>query len=110
MEAEINAAWQEKEETWRHLRAKTYNSNLRKAVKMAGTLFREVCKAAVLRVFWDFVRKLETRTREGGQADFYKNLKTINLEGKRGRSSAYVIDENGVLLRDVELIRERCVG
>ena len=32
---------------------------------------------------------------------------TMNLEGKRDRSSAYVKDENGVLLRDVELICER---
>ena len=33
----------------------------------------------------------------------------MNLEGKRDRSSAYVKDENGVLLRDVELVRERWV-
>ena len=33
----------------------------------------------------------------------------MNLEGKRDRSSAYVKDENGVLLKDVELIRERWV-
>ena len=33
----------------------------------------------------------------------------MNLEGKRDRSSAYVKDENGVFLRDVELIRERWV-
>ena len=33
----------------------------------------------------------------------------MNLEGKRDRSSAYVKDENGVLLRDVEFIRERWV-
>ena len=65
--------------------------------------------AAVLCFFWDFVRKLETRTREGNQAGFYKHLKTMNLEGKRDHSSAYVKDENGVLLRDVELIRERWV-
>ena len=38
-----------------------------------------------------------------------KHLKTTNLEGKRDRSSAYVKDEDGVLLRDVELIRERWV-
>ena len=41
------------------------------------------------------------------QAGFYKHLKTMNLEGKRDRSSAYVKDENGVLPRDVERIRER---
>ena len=33
----------------------------------------------------------------------------MNLEGRRDRSSAYVKDENGVLLSDVELIRERWV-
>ena len=63
----------------------------------------------MLSVVWDFVRKLEVRTREGDQAGFYEHLKTMNLEGKRHRSSAYVKDENGVLLRDVELIRERGV-
>ena len=33
----------------------------------------------------------------------------MNLEGKRDRRSAFVKDENGVLLRDVELIHERWV-
>ena len=33
----------------------------------------------------------------------------MNLEVKRDRISAYVKDENDVLLRDVELIRERWV-
>ena len=75
-------------------------------MKIAGKNLLKVRKAAVLSFFWDFVRKLETRTREGDQASFYKHLKTMNLEGKRDRSTAY---ENGVLLRDVELIRERWV-
>ena len=50
---------------------------------------RKVRKATVLSYFWDFVRKVKTRTREGDQAGFYKHLKTMNLEGKRYRSSAY---------------------
>ena len=50
-----------------------------------------------------------TRNRERDQTGFYKHLKTMNLEGKRDRSSAYVKYENGVLLRDVELMRERLV-
>ena len=86
-----------------------HSSNLRKAVKMAGKNLREVRIAAVLSFFWVFVRKLEIRNREGDQAGFYKHLTTMNLEGKRDRSSAYAKDENGVLLRDVELIRERWV-
>ena len=105
----MNAAWQQGEEARRHLRAEPHNGNFRKAVKMAGKNFRKVRKAAVLSFFWDFVRKLETRIREGDQAGFYKNLKTMNLEGKQDRSSAYVKDKNGVLPRDVELIRERWV-
>ena len=109
LEAEINAASQQKEEARRHLRAEPHNSNLRKAVKMAGKKLRKVRKAAVLSFVWDLVRKLETRTREGDKAGFYKYLKTINLEGKRDSSSAYVEDENGVLLTDVELIHERWV-
>ena len=109
VEAEMNAAWQQREEARRHLRAEPHNSNLGNAVKMAGKNLRKVRKAAVLSLFWDFVRKLETRIREGDQADFYKHLKTMNLEGKRDRSSAYVKDENGVLLRTVELIRKRWV-
>ena len=76
---------------------------------MAGKNLRKLHKAAVLSFFWDFVRKLETRTRKGDQAGFYKHLKTINLEEKRDRSSALFKDENGVPLRDVELICERWV-
>ena len=109
VEAEMNTAWQKREDARRHLRAEPRSSNLRKVVKMAGKNFRKVRKAAVLSFFWDFVRKLETRTREGDQAGFYKHLKTMNLEGKRDRSSAYVKDENAVFLRDVEFIRERWV-
>ena len=110
MEAETNAARQQREDARRHLRAEPHNSNLRKVVEMAGKNLRKVRKAAVLSFFWDFVRKLETRTREGDYAGFYKHLKMMNLEGKQAhRSSAYVKDENDVLLRDVELIRERSV-
>ena len=76
---------------------------------MAGKNIREVRKSAVLNIFWDFVRKLETRTREDDQAGFYKHIKTMNLEGKLDRSPAYVKKENDVLLRDIEPIRERWV-
>ena len=107
VEDEMNAARQQREEARRYLRVEPHNINLRKVVKMAGKNLRKVRKAAVLSFFWDFVRKLETRTREGDQAGFYKPLKTTNLKGKRDRSSAYVKDENGVFLRDAELTRER---
>ena len=39
VETEMNEAWQQREEARRHLRAEPPNSNLRKAVKMAGKNF-----------------------------------------------------------------------
>ena len=54
----------------------------------------------MLSFFWAHVRKLEERVRKGDLAGFYEHLKTIN-------SSQLIKDEDGNLLRDVELIRER---
>ena len=71
----MNAAWHQREEARRHLSAQSHGSNLRKAVKMAGKNLRKVRKTAVLSFVWDFVRKLETRTRKGDQAGFYKHFK-----------------------------------
>ena len=51
VEAKMNAAWQEREEARRHLRAEPHNSNLRKFVKMAVKNLRKVRKAAVLSFF-----------------------------------------------------------
>ena len=62
VEAEMNSACQQREEARRHLRAEPHIINLRKAVKMAEKKLRKVRKAAVLSFFWDFVRKLETRS------------------------------------------------
>ena len=51
VEGKTNAAWQQREEARRHLRAEPHNGNLRKAVKMAGKKLRKVRKAAVLSFF-----------------------------------------------------------
>ena len=109
VEAEMNAAWQRREDAKRHLSANTHNSNIRKSVKMAGHNLQKVCKAAALSFFWDCVHTLEARSREGDQAGFYNHLKTMNLGGKRDPSSAYINDGDILLLRDVQLIRERWI-
>ena len=67
VEAEMNTAWQQREEKRKRLRTEPHDSNLRKAVKMAGKNIRKVHKAAVFRFLWDFVRNskhaLEKATR-----------------------------------------------
>ena len=62
---------------------------------------------AVQRFFEDYVSQLEGRIREGDQFDCYKHLKGVNMEGKRTFNSRYIKDEEGRLLRDNALIRER---
>ena len=111
VEAEMNEAWQQREEARRPLCTEPHNRHLRKAIKMAGKNIRRVCNATVLRVFCPFVRKLETRVREGDQVGFYKqHLKTMkNMEGKRDRSSTSIEDEDSIRLRGIELIHERWV-
>ena len=99
VEAEMDAAWQQREEARSRLRAKPHNNNHRKTVKMPGKNLRKVCKAAVLSFFWAFVHKLETHFLKGDQAGLYKNLRAMNLEGKRDSSLAYMKDEHGRLLR-----------
>ena len=47
-EAEDHTSWQQREEARRHLRAEPHNSNLGKAVKIAGKNLWEACKAAVV--------------------------------------------------------------
>ena len=51
VEAEMNAAWQQREDARRHLRAEPHSSNLRKIVKMTGKKLRKVRKAVVLASF-----------------------------------------------------------
>ena len=99
---EINGAWQQREDARRCLRAESYKKKLRSVVKLAGKNLWKARKSAVLSVFWVFVRKLE-----GDQAGLYKHLKPMSLEGKRNRSLAHIKDEDGILEKRVELIRER---
>ena len=103
----MNATWQQREEASRSLRADPNNGILRKAVKVAGKNHEKVHKTAVMSFLWAHVRKLEARVREGDHAGFYRHPKTMNLEGKHYRSSQFIKDEHGSLLRDVELVRER---
>ena len=74
----MNAAWQQREEARRSLRADPNNGILRKAVEMAGKNLEKVRKTAVLSFFWVHVRKLEARVQEGDHASlFYRHLMSL---------------------------------
>ena len=101
--AALYMTWQQRKGARRRLRADPHSNNLGKAVNMDG---KNPKVRAVLSVFCAFVLKLGTLVQEGDQAGLYKHLQMINLEGKRYLSWAYVEDEDGILLTDVDLIRE----
>ena len=91
---------------------KTLNYSLDQQVKLYKLLF-----VRCLFGLQDFSTELplclrphtrDTRsTRRSGQP--LQASKTMSLEGKQDRSSAYIKDEDGVLLRDIELIHERWI-
>ena len=74
---------------------------------MNGKYLRKVRKAAVLSFlrnsFASSIHALEKATRPAS------TIIIRRMKVKRDRSSAFVKEENGVLLRDIKLIRERSV-
>ena len=83
--------------------------NLRKALKTAMKQVKRAWAEYVRRFFEEYVSQLEGRIGEGDQFGFSKHLKGIDVEGKRTFNSHYIRDEEGRLLWDMGLIRERWV-
>ena len=78
-------------------------------MKTATKQIKRARAGGVQRFFKEYVSQLEGCIREGDQFGFYKHLKGIDVEGKRTFNSLYIRDEEGRLLRDIGLIRERWV-
>ena len=86
-----------------------HDRGLRRALKATTNQLKRTRAAAVQRFFECYVSRLEGRIREGDQFGFYKHLKGMDVEEKRTFNSQYIKDEEGRLLRDNALIRERWV-
>ena len=78
-------------------------------VKATTKQLKRTRAEAVQKFFEDYVSQLDGRIREGDQFIFYKHLTGMDVDGKRMFSSQYIKDEEGRLLRDNALIRERWV-
>ena len=101
--------WQKKENARTQLRANPSDKNLRKAWKVATKQLKRARTDGVQAFFEEDVRQLERRIQEGDQFGFYKRLKGRDVQGNRTFISQYIRDEDGRLLRDIGLIRERWV-
>ena len=106
---ELQARWLEREDARTRLRGNPSDRNLRKALKTAMKQVKRAWAEYVRRFFEEYVSQLEGRIGEGDQFGFSKHLKGIDVEGKRTFSSHYIRHEEGRLLWDMGLIRERWV-
>ena len=107
--AELNARWQDRENARKRVRFSPNDRGLWQALKATIKQLKRTRAEAVQRFFEDYVSQLEGRIREGEQLGFYEHLKGMDVEGKRTFNSQYINYEEGRLLRDNALIRERWV-
>ena len=107
--AELNARWQDKEDARKRVCSAPNDRGLRQASKAATKQLKRTRGEAVQKFFEDYVSQLEGRIREGDLFGFNKHLKGMDVEGKRTSTSQYIKDEEGRLLRDNALTRERWV-
>ena len=89
------------------MRANPSDRNLQKALKTAIKQLKRARAEGVQRFFEACVRQLEGHIREEDPFGFYKHVKEMNVEGIRTFNTQYIRDEEGTLLQDIELIRER---
>ena len=107
--AELNTRWQDREDARKWVRSAPNDRGLRRALKATTKQLKRTRAEAVQRFFEDYVSQLEGRIREGDQFGLYKHLQGMDVEEKRTFNLQYIKDEEGQLLRDTALIRERWV-
>ncbi|CAB1110695.1 unnamed protein product [Ectocarpus sp. CCAP 1310/34] len=108
---EISEASREIRVAQQQLRGASKNSDLETTLKAklkAARKKRSSARWRALEKFFEgYVRQLEKKSREGDQAGFYRHLKMIDVEGKRPLTSQNIKDEDGKVLRDPTLTRQR---
>ncbi|CAB1121152.1 unnamed protein product [Ectocarpus sp. CCAP 1310/34] len=108
---EISDASKEIKAAQQQLRGASKNSACEatlKAMLKAARKKRSIARWRALETFFEgYVRQLEKKSREGDQAGFYRHLKMIDVEGKRSFTSQNIKDEDGKVLGDPTIIRQR---
>ena len=105
----MKARLQDGEDARKRVRSAPNDRGLRRALKATTKQLKRTRAGAVQRFFEDYGSQLEGRIRADDQFGFYKHLKGMDVEGKRTFNSQYIKYEEGRLLRDNALIRERLV-
>ena len=106
-EAEISMAMAARRAAWKRQRADPQDKQLMRAVRRENTRVHRVCTDAKNRFFERHAQGMEKDLRQRDQMGLYQHCKFLNIEDTRRVNSQYIRDEEGIMLRDPELVRGR---
>ena len=105
--AEISMATAAGRAAWKRQRADAQDSQLMRAARREKTRFHRVCNDAHERFLERHVQGMEEDFRQRDQRGLFQRIKSLNIEDTRKVSSQYIRDEEGIMLRDPELVLGR---
>ena len=106
-EAEISMAMAARRTAWKRQRADPQDKQLMRAVRRENTRVHRVCNDAKNRFLERHAQGMEKDLRQRDQMGLFQRFKFLNIEDTRKVNSQYIRDEEGIMLRDPELVRGR---
>ena len=92
---------------WKRQRVDTQGSQLMRAVRRENTRVHRVCNDAFEMFLERHARDMEEDLRQRDQRGLFQRCKSLKIEDTRKVSSQYIRNEEGIMLRDPELILGR---
>ena len=92
---------------WKRQRADPKNKQLMRAVRRGNTHLHRVCNDAKNRFLERHAQGMEKDLRQRDQMGLFQRCKFLNIEDTRKVNSQYIRDEEGIMLRDAELVPGR---
>ena len=106
-EAEISMATAARRAAWKRQRADPQDKQRMRAVRRKNTRVRRVYTDAYNRFLERHAQGMEKDLRQRDQMGLYQRCKFLNIEDTRKVNSQYIRDEEGIMLRDPELVLGR---
>ena len=106
-EAEISMATAARRAAWKRQRADTQDSQLKRAARRGNTRVHRVCNDAYERFLEIHVQDMGEDSLQRDQRGLLQRFESLHIEDTRKVSSQYIRDEEGIMLRDPELILGR---
>ena len=107
MEAEISMAMAARRTAWKRQGADPQDKQLMRAVRRENTRVHRVCNDAKNRFLERHAQGMEKDLRQRDRMGLFQRCKFLNIEDTWKVNSQYIRDEEGIMLRDPELVRRR---